>query len=76
MDEHRRRELIRLAGAAALVLVLVAFVIDNRHTVRVGFVVTDRRVPLIFVLVVTAVLGAVIDRLLRWKHRRKPAPPE
>ena len=72
MDEHRRRELIRLAGALALVLVLVAFVVDNRHSVRVGFVVTDRRVPLIFVLLVTAVLGAVLDRLLRWKHRRKP----
>lgn len=72
MEEHRRRELIRLSGAVALVLVLVAFVVDNRHTVRVGFIVTDRRVPLIFVLVITAVLGAVVDRLLRWRHHRKP----
>lgn len=72
MDSERRRELIRLCGAIVLVLVLVAFVVDNRHSVRVGFVVTDRRVPLIGVLIVTALLGAVIDRLLRWRHRRKP----
>jgi uncharacterized integral membrane protein len=76
MEKDRRRELIRIAGAVALVLVMVAFVVDNRRSVRVGFVFTDRRVPLIGVLVVTAVLGAVIDRLLRWRHRRSKPPGE
>jgi len=75
-DEHRRRELVRLVSAVALVLVMVAFVVDNRRSVRVGFIVTDRRVPLIFVLLVTAVLGAVIDRLMRWRRRRKPSTDE
>ena len=55
---------------------LLAFVIDNRHSVRVGFIVTDKRVPLIAVLVITAVLGAIIDRLLQWRHRRSKQPPE
>ena len=77
MDQQPRRKLspetVRLAGAAALVLLMLAFVIDNRHSVRVGFVLTDRRVPLIAVLLITAVVGAVIDRLLRWRSRRKPS---
>lgn len=72
LDEDRRRELVRVAGALAVVVVLIAFVLDNSHQVTVGFVVTERRVALIWVLVVTAVLGAVADRLLRavWKRRR------
>jgi uncharacterized integral membrane protein len=72
MDDQRRRELVRLVGGAAIVAVLIAFVIDNSHRVTVGFVVTERRVALIWVLVVTAVLGAVADRLLRaaWQRRR------
>ncbi|MGH9223875.1 MAG: hypothetical protein ACRD2W_08855 [Acidimicrobiales bacterium] len=73
MDEQRRREVLRLAGAIAIVVVLIAFVVDNSRQVTVGFVVTERRVALIWVLVVTAVLGAVADRLLRtvWRRRRR-----
>lgn len=73
MDDPQRRELVRLVGAIALVVVLVAFVVDNSRSVRVGFVFTDRSVPLIWVLIITAVLGAVADRLLRavWRRRHK-----
>lgn len=71
MDADRRRELVRLVGALILVAVLVAFVLGNSHSVKVSFVFTSRRVPLIWVLLVTAVLGALADRLLRlvWKRR-------
>ena len=73
MDEQRRRELVRLAGAVAIVLLLIAFVLDNSRLVTVGFVVTERRVRLIWVLVVTALLGAGADRLLgaAWRRRRR-----
>ncbi len=74
MDEqHRRRDQARLIGAVALVAVMVAFIVDNRRSVRVGFVFTDRTVPLIAVLLITAVIGAVIDRLLRWRGSRRKA---
>lgn len=59
------RDLLRHLPAVVLVLVLVAFAIDNRRKVTVGFVVTDERVPLVFVLVATALIGAVIGALLR-----------
>ena len=72
MDAARRKELVRLVGGVAIVAVLVAFVIDNSHRVTVGFVLFEKRVALIWVLLVTAVLGAVADRLLQaaWKRRK------
>lgn len=75
-DGQGRRELARLVGALVLVAVLVAFVIDNSRSVKVSFIVTDRRVPLIWVLVVTAVLGAIADRILRavWRRRHQDKP--
>ena len=74
-NDQPKGERTRLIGAIVLVALLLAFVFDNRHSVRVGFVFTDKRVPLIAVLVVTAVIGAIIDRLLLWRHRRSKQPP-
>lgn len=61
----RSRDLVRHLPTAILVIVLVAFAIDNRRKVTVGFVFTDKRVPLVFVLVATAVIGALIGALVR-----------
>jgi uncharacterized integral membrane protein len=52
-------------GAGLVALLLVAFILDNRQSVRVGFVFTERDAPLIWVLIVTALLGAVIGALVR-----------
>jgi uncharacterized integral membrane protein len=71
-DRHERDtgDVIRFASVAVVALVIVAFVIDNTRSVKVGFVVTDKHPPLIFVLLVTLVLGAVLDRLVIWSRRR------
>ncbi len=58
-------KLIRHLPAALLVVVLVAFAVDNRHKVPIGFVFTDKSVPLVFVLLATAVIGALVGALLR-----------
>lgn len=63
--ERTWREKARIGGAALLALLLVAFVLDNRRTVRVGFVFTDRDASLIWVLLVTALVGAALGALLR-----------
>jgi uncharacterized integral membrane protein len=70
-DVERRgnRDTAKLVGIVVLVVVLLAFVIDNTDEVDIGFVFTDFEVPLIFVLIVTAIVGAVIDRL--WLRRRR-----
>lgn len=76
MDEERRqertaRENARLAAFVVIVVLLVAFVLDNRHRVRVGYVVGDAEVRLIWVLVITALVGAAAGWLLRWLRTRR-----
>ncbi|HUP73826.1 MAG TPA: LapA family protein [Acidimicrobiales bacterium] len=65
-----KRQLARLIAVGVLVVVLLAFVIDNTQSVRVGFVFFERNPPLIWILVVTAAVGAAIDRLVRWRRNR------
>jgi uncharacterized integral membrane protein len=65
------RDTPRIVVAVVLVAALVAFVVDNVRSVKVGFVFTDREIPLIFVLVVTALLGAILDRLVQYAVRRR-----
>jgi uncharacterized integral membrane protein len=61
-------ELLRYLPAAILVVVLAAFAIDNRHSVTVGFVFADTKVPLVFVLLATALVGALLGALVRWRR--------
>jgi uncharacterized integral membrane protein len=63
-----RREIARVTALIVIVAILVAFVLDNSHSVRVGFVFTDREPRLIWVLMITALLGAAADRLIRWRR--------
>lgn len=61
----------RLVGAVIIVIVLVAFIVDNSEKVRVGFVFFHADVRLIWVLLITAALGALADRLVpRFRARR------
>ena len=65
-----------MAAAVGLAL-LVAFVLDNSQTVKVGFVFFSARLSLIWVLIIAAVLGAAADRLVilfraRRRARRTP----
>lgn len=62
--------LIRLILAGFLGLLLLAFAIDNRRTVRVGWVVGDGRAPMIVVLLIAALVGAMIGWLVLYRARR------
>ncbi len=69
------REIVRIVGLVLAVVVLLALLVDNGQSVRIGYVFGDVRAPLIAVLAITAVLGAAVDRLLLWrtgrgKHKR------
>lgn len=70
--EERRsnRDVVRLVGIAVLVLLFVLFALDNRHSVRVGYVITDREPALIWVLLLTFAVGVVLGRLWGWRSRR------
>ncbi|HEX6394345.1 MAG TPA: LapA family protein [Acidimicrobiales bacterium] len=67
---------VRLVAAVVIVALLVAFIVDNSEHVRVGFVFAHARVRLIWVLLITAALGALagrlVPRLRASRGRRRP----
>jgi uncharacterized integral membrane protein len=67
-DAGRDSSRVRLVVGIILLALLVAFVIDNTRRVTVGFVFFDHQIRLIYVLIVTALIGVVLDRL--WRHWR------
>ena len=73
-DKRDKREMVRIAGAVILLALLVAFILDNSQTVRVGFVFFNTSLSLIWVLLIAAFLGAAVDRLvilLRQRRKKK-----
>ncbi|MEL7157655.1 MAG: LapA family protein [Actinomycetota bacterium] len=68
--EKIERRWIRFALLVTLAVVVLAFIVDNSQRVEVGFLVTERTTPLYWVLLATAVLGAVVDRLIIWWRQR------
>ena len=73
--KRETREIVRITAAVVGLIVLVAFVLDNSQTVKVGFVFFSTKISLIWVLLIAAVLGALVDRLviLVTQRRRKAA---
>ena len=69
---RERKDVARLVVSGLALVLLVAFVIDNSDTVKVGFVFFSAEVSLIWVLLIAAVLGALVDRLvIHLRQRRK-----
>jgi uncharacterized integral membrane protein len=56
-------------------LVIIAFVLwfgfANAQRVSVHYIFTTRRSRLIYVILGSALLGAIADRLLRWRWSRR-----
>src|SRR5680860_1910841 len=63
---------VRLVVGWILAILLVAFVLANTTSVSVNFLAKKVEMPLIIVLVVTALVGAAIGGLLM-RHLRRPA---
>lgn len=72
-SERTTMDNLRLGAAAVLGLLLALFVLMNTDKTRVDFVVTDVRMPLIFVLIGTAAVGAATSHLglYVWRRRRR-----
>lgn len=62
---------LRLALGAVILVLLTLFVVVNTEDVTVQFLVGEVTLPLVVVLLVTAVLGAVISSLFFASRRRK-----
>ena len=69
--KRENKEIVRLAVAGIALILLIAFVLDNSQTVKVGFVFFSTRISLIWVLLIAALLGARVDRLVILIHQRR-----
>lgn len=62
-------ERTRLIVGAVIVILLVWFAVANRNRVRIDFILFDRHTRVIYAIIVSAVLGAVADRLILRRRR-------
>jgi uncharacterized integral membrane protein len=68
-----RRRQVRLVAIVAVVIVLGWFAVANTRRVQIDFWVFHRQAPLILVILISGLLGALIALLIM---RRKPKPEE
>jgi uncharacterized integral membrane protein len=59
-----RRHQATLIGVGAAVVLLVWFTLANLHDVKIDFWVADRQAPLVLVIVISGLLGALIGALV------------
>jgi uncharacterized integral membrane protein len=67
----RRHQATLIAVGVATVL-LVWFALANLRDVRIDFWVVDRQAPLILVIVISGLLGALITALVMRRRTREP----
>ncbi|MFN8187208.1 MAG: hypothetical protein U0R69_09015 [Gaiellales bacterium] len=62
---------VRIGLIVLAVVAVIWFIAANTKQVSVQWFVVETTSPLFLVIVLSAVLGAVIDRLLVWRRGRK-----
>jgi uncharacterized integral membrane protein len=67
----RRRDRARLVAGLILGGVAIAFALVNLKTVKVDWIVGSARSPLIVVIVVSALIGAGLDRIVVSRARKR-----
>lgn len=68
----RRRD-ARLVLVGVLAVLLVWFAFANLHEVNINFWLSTRRAPLIVVIVISGLLGAMVGRLVSRRRSRSEA---
>jgi hypothetical protein len=61
----------RLIGLVVVLGVLVWFALSNSREVKVDFLVVESKVRLVYALAFAAALGALADRLVVFRNRRR-----
>lgn len=64
------KRITRLAALVVLVVYVILFFLFNRNTVEVSLVVTTVSIPVVFVLILSFVLGMAVMYLLTYLQRR------
>lgn len=68
-----RRHQAALVGVAVAVILLVWFALANLRDVRIEFWVFSRQAPLILVIVISGLLGALIGGLAMRRRAKEPS---
>jgi uncharacterized integral membrane protein len=69
-SQGRARERLKLLGALLAGVLITLFAVLNLDQVSVNWLIGTWSTPLIVVIVVSALLGAALDRGLRFRARR------
>ncbi|HEY1652149.1 MAG TPA: LapA family protein [Acidimicrobiales bacterium] len=67
-----RRHQATVIGVGVAVVLLVWFAIANLRDVRIDFWVVNRQAPLILVIVISGLLGALITALIMRRRTKEP----
>jgi uncharacterized integral membrane protein len=67
--QRSRKETARLAAVATLAILATLFAVFNLDQVEVNLLVSKQQLPLIVVIVVCLLVGAVFGAV--WAHRRR-----
>ena len=65
-----RENQMRLIGALVIAAVLIIFAVQNRNDVRVSFLFFHRDARVIYLIIVSALLGMLLAYLLGRRRRR------
>jgi uncharacterized integral membrane protein len=70
-DERDRERTTRMVLAGVIALLVILFALFNRDRVSVNWILFERESRLIYVIIGSALLGALADRLLQRRSRSK-----
>lgn len=70
-DSDQRAHQVKLAGIGVLALLGLVLVIQNSGETTVNLLVWTVRMPLVFLLVLIAAIGAGLDRAWSWRRRQR-----
>lgn len=74
-SDERREVPVRLVVFFVVALLVVLLGVDNRHNVRVNYLVGDSEFPLVWVIVISLAAGAILERtwtFIRSRRTRRP----
>ncbi len=69
--KRETREVVRLVVFGLGLILLIAFIVGNSSSVKVNFVFFSHQASLIWVILIAALLGVAIDRLVIALRKRR-----
>lgn len=71
LDERQVRRIALVGGIVLVAILVLVFITENSHTVRVSFVFFEADISLIWVILLSAVAGAIAGALVTRALRRR-----